>query len=382
MPDATTTHSGRLPSLDILRGATVAMMILVNNPGSWSSVFGCLSHSAWDGCTPTDLVFPFFLFIVGASIRFAFRRYDWRLTRRTAAKRLRRGAAIWIVGIAISKFPYYDFIAGEWSSWHDVRIMGVLPRIALCYSIGALLCLGLRSGRRIALAALLLAAAYQTLVYALGDATLEGYFGSALDNALLGESHLYHGYRDAAGARVAFDPEGLAGTMTATVNVMLGYLAAMCMAGGSDGRLRMAAWGGTAIVAALALNGAIPINKPIWSASYALYTCGIAAVLWYWVSRLTDRDEGAGRVGNIFRVFGSNALFVYVLSTLIVKIVAQMRVWNGAHDALVSPYARWWEMLAAATTPRIGSLLAALSLVALCWAVTWPLYKKRIFIKL
>ncbi len=254
MPDATTTHSGRLPSLDILRGATVAMMILVNNPGSWSSVFGCLSHSAWDGCTPTDLVFPFFLFIVGASIRFAFRRYDWRLTRRTAAKILRRGAAIWIVGIAISKFPYYDFIAGEWSSWHDVRIMGVLPRIALCYSIGALLCLGLRSARRIALAALLLAAAYQTLVYALGDATLEGYFGSALDNALLGESHLYHGYRDAAGARVAFDPEGLAGTMTATVNVMLGYLAAMCMAGGSDGRLRMAAWGGTAIVAALALD--------------------------------------------------------------------------------------------------------------------------------
>ena len=76
MPDATTTHFGRLPSLDILRGATVAMMILVNNPGSWSSVFGCLSHSAWDGCTPTDLVFPFFLFIVGASIRFAFRRYD------------------------------------------------------------------------------------------------------------------------------------------------------------------------------------------------------------------------------------------------------------------------------------------------------------------
>ena len=105
-------------------------------------------------------------------------------------------------------------------------------------------------------------------------------------------------------------------------------------------------------------------------------------VLWYWVSRLTDRDEGAGRVGNIFRVFGSNALFAYVLSTLIVKIVAQMRVWNGAHDALVSPYSRWWEMLAAATTPRIGSLLAALSLVALCWAVTWPLYKKRIFIKL
>lgn len=382
------THSvkaGRLPSLDILRGLTVALMILVNNPGSWSHKFDFLAHSAWDGCTPTDLVFPFFLFIVGASVWFAFRRYDHRLSGEALRKIIKRGLLIWAVGIVISKFPYYDFPGGEWIGWHNVRIMGVLPRIALCYMIGSVLVLSLRSARRIAAAALLLLTGYEVLVYCLGDATLEGFFGAKVDTALFGEEHVYHGYRNAAGERVAFDPEGVMSTMTAVVNVLLGFLAAKCAAGSGDrrsGMMRVGVWGGIGIVAALALNTLIPINKPIWSASYVLYTCGIAAVVWNVVSCLVDRGKGVGAVGRTFEVFGTNALFAYVLSTLFAKLFAQIGVWNAAHDALVTPYARWYEVLASLTTPEVGSMLCALSLVALCWLVTWPLYRKKIYIKL
>ncbi|MDE6140823.1 MAG: heparan-alpha-glucosaminide N-acetyltransferase domain-containing protein [Alistipes sp.] len=375
----------RLPSLDILRGLTVALMILVNNPGSWSHKFDFLAHSAWDGCTPTDLVFPFFLFIVGASVWFAFRRYDHRLSGQALRKIVRRGLTIWAVGIVISKFPYYNFLSGEWIAWHNVRIMGVLPRIGLCYMIGSVLVLGLRSTRRIAAAALLLLAAYEAMVYALGDATLEGFFGAKVDTALLGEEHLYHGYRNAAGERMAFDPEGLMSTMSAVVNVLLGFLAAKCIGQSGDhrcGMMRIGVWGGIGVLAALALNTVIPINKPIWSGTYVLYTCGIAAIVWNAVSYLTDRRSGTGKAGRVFEVFGTNALLAYVLSTLFAKIFAQMRVWNAAHDALVSPYARWYEILASCTSPQVGSMLCALSLVVLCWLVTWPLYRKRIYIKL
>lgn len=375
--------SRRLPSLDILRGLTVALMILVNNPGSWSHKFDFLAHSSWDGCTPTDLVFPFFLFIVGASVWFAFRRYDHRLSRESLRKILRRGLLIWAVGIVVSKFPYYNFPDGEWIGWGNVRIMGVLPRIGLCYMIGSVLVLGLRSTRRIVAAALLLLVGYEVLVYALGDGSLEGYFGAKVDVALFGEEHVYHGYRDAMGQRVAFDPEGLMSTVSAVVNVMLGFLAARMVGESRDGSMmRVGVWGGICILAALALNTLLPINKPIWSATYVLYTCGIAAVVWNAVSYLIDRREGVGALGRVFEVFGTNALFAYILSTLFAKLFAQIRVWNAAHDALVSPYARWYEMLASATTPEVGSMLCALSLVALCWLATWPLYRKHIYIKL
>lgn len=375
---------GRLSSLDILRGLTVALMILVNNPGSWSHKFDFLAHSSWDGCTPTDLVFPFFLFIVGASVWFAFRRYDHRLSRESLRKILRRGLLIWAVGIVVSKFPYYNFLEGEWIGWGNVRIMGVLPRIGLCYMIGSVLVLWLRSTRRIVAAALLLLAGYEILVYALGDATLDGFFGAKIDVALFGEAHVYHGYRDAMGQRMAFDPEGLMSTMSAVVNVMLGFLAARMVGENRDGSgmMRVGVWGGIGILAALALNTLIPINKPIWSATYVLYTCGIAAVVWNAVSYLIDGRERVGRVGRVFEVFGTNALFAYILSTLFAKLFAQIRVWNAAHDALVSPYARWYETLAWLTTPEVGSMLCALSLVALCWLVTWPLYRKHIYIKL
>lgn len=375
---------GRLPSLDILRGLTVALMILVNNPGSWSHKFDFLAHSSWDGCTPTDLVFPFFLFIVGASIWFAFRRYGHRLSREALRKIVRRGLLIWGVGIVISKFPYYDFLDGEWIGWSNVRIMGVLPRIGLCYMIGSVIVLGLRSTRRIVAAALLLLVGYEVLVYTLGDASLEGFFGTKVDAALFGSEHLYHGYRNAAGESMAFDPEGLMSTMTAVVNVIFGFLAARTIGegGGRSGMMRVGAWGGIGVLTALALNTLVPINKPIWSATYVLYTCGIAAIVWNVVSYLIDRRGSVGAAGRVFEVFGTNALFAYILSTLFAKLFAQIRVWNAAHDALVSPYARWYEMLASCTTPEAGSMLCALSLVALCWLATWPLYRKRIYIKL
>lgn len=350
----------RILSLDVFRGLTVALMIMVNNQSG--GAFAALKHRAWDGCTPTDLVFPFFLFIVGASLWFSHRRSNHALTGATAARIIRRGALIFAVGLALNWISTLS-----WNPWADLRIMGVLQRIGVAFAVGGIVALWLKSYRKIGIVSAAILAGYWIVVMTLGDATKEGFVGNRIDAFILGARHLWQ-------PAASFDPEGLFSTIPAVVTVLLGYMAGR-LVGENQGDLsrvpgRLGVAGGGLIVAALALNTVCPINKAIWSPTFVLYTAGLAMMVWLallWFYDLRGRCFGA-----VFgATFGTNALFIYVVAWIAVTIPAVGRA-----------YWRMMEALSGLTTPAIGSLLASLVLVGALWLTAWPLYRRRIFIKL
>ncbi len=277
-------------SLDVFRGATVALMILVNNPGSWSHIFTPLEHAEWHGCTPTDLVFPFFLFAVGNAMAFVMPRLKqaggtifWR-------KILKRFAIIFMIGIFLSWSPFImwqnnHLVLKGWT-WmgddgklHGVRIMGVLQRIALCYLLASIILFyfKLRTALIISILLLLL---YWGACLLLGHTpdplSLKGYFGTQWDIRLFGESHVYHG------EGVAFDPEGLASTLPAVVQVVLGYAAGAYIRRKPKMYNMLTHLFVTAallIFAGFAWDLIFPINKKIWTSSYVLYTSGLAIMV-------------------------------------------------------------------------------------------------------
>lgn len=448
----TQTQPKRFLSLDILRGLTVAGMITVNNPGSWGEpTFAPLRHAAWDGCTPTDLVFPFFLFCVGAAIWFAYRKTDHRLTAPVVGKIVKRGILIFLVGQLLSYYPFYNVsdIAPErigigrlcsilqllgialtvgalvwfsarkgaeapdpdarrrrawaWTalaggvilmllpfpmllytplkSLAHVRILGVFPRIAIAFTLGALLAMRLKSYKRCAIGLAVILVLYWVVSAAFGDLTLEGNLGRAIDLAVLGDAHMYHG------EGIAFDPEGLFSTIPAIGTVLVGYMAGRLMGEGTGDVKRnillMAAVGGAMVTLGLILNPYFPINKKLWSSSYVLYAGGLAMQVWALFAYLIDYRKRTGWT-TFFNVFGTNALFTYCLSGLIVKTwgMAWYRIPVDGGEHRMSIFSAWFRALKGVMPVELASLLCALSLVLLCWAIAYPLYKRKIYIKL
>ena len=228
----------RYVALDVLRGMTVAGMILVNNPGSWSHIFSPLAHASWAGCTPTDLVFPFFLFVVGAAMAFSFAKYNEALNRASVRKLIKRGVLIFVVGLALNAFPFYPtspnpqltFGENYLEYLQNIRIFGVLQRIAMCYIVGGLIALWLQKPKKIVPAMAFLMILHWIILLLIGDSSaglvngakgalsLAGQGSGAIDIALVGESHVYHGYG------IAFDPEGLLGTLSGACTVLFGFL--------------------------------------------------------------------------------------------------------------------------------------------------------------
>ena len=216
----------RYLSLDVLRGITVTFMCIVNNPGSWGKVFAPLRHAPWVGCTPTDLVYPFFIFCAGCAMAFSFSKYDG-FSKEAVMKVIRRGIGIFLVGLLINLYPFFplephDATASFWQNYGywlaNKRILGVLQRIGLSYLIAGLLALWLRKPARIMAAIGVLMAVFTGILVLFGTDpgpfTLEGTISRKIDVALLGENHVYHGYRFADGTRAAFDPEGFLGSLT------------------------------------------------------------------------------------------------------------------------------------------------------------------------
>jgi predicted acyltransferase len=380
----------RLRSLDVFRGATVALMILVNNPGSWSALYGPLAHAPWHGITPTDLVFPFFLFAVGNALALVMPGF----TAATFWPRvLRRTALIFLIGLLLNAAPFVRWdTQGElvWRSWETLRIMGVLQRIALCFGAAAAIVwlLGSR-GALLATAALLLGYGAACLVLgAPGDGySLQGWFGTALDRALLGESHLYKG------EGVPFDPEGLASTAPAIAQVLLGWWVGRWFVGERVDaslvvRLFMAA--AALLVLGYVWQWVLPLNKKIWTPSYVLVTSGMAmALLAVCVQLIEVRARPAELRGwvRFFEVFGKNALFVFVLSGLLPRVLALAR-WPDGMDAQGLP--RWISPLPWAYRTlfegvggdaRVGSLLFALANLMVYAAIAFWLDRRRIYIR-
>ena len=377
-----TAAAPRSLALDALRGGAVALMILVNNPGSWQHLFAPLAHAPWHGCTPTDLVFPFFLFAVGASLAFtlpAMGAAFW-------AKVGQRAALIFAIGLFLNASPFVRWNAeGELvlRSVESLRIMGVLQRIALAYFCAAVIVrgFGARGALRVAAALLL---GYWAACVAFGGAdpySLEGFFGTALDRALLGPSHLYQG------EGVAFDPEGLASTVPAVAQVLLGHAAGRLIARRApDAALvaRLFSWACVLLLLGFAWQWWMPLNKKLWTSSYVLHSSGLAlaalALLLQWLD-LRPRQATPSVTARWLLAFGRNALFVFVLSGLLPRALALLRWREGNEWISPLPWLYRHAFAALPGDPRLGSLAYALAVLAALVALALWMDRRRIYIR-
>ncbi|WP_421775055.1 acyltransferase family protein [Gracilimonas sp.] len=384
-----TTLSGissgkRLVSLDFFRGATVAAMILVNNPGSWSHIYGPLKHAAWHGWTPTDLIFPFFLFIVGVSIVLAFTKArakgaeDSDLLRKT----LIRAAKIFGLGLALSAFPYLTFIPdfGLHQNLIDIRIPGVLQRIAICYAVGAFLFLYTKpKTQMLTLGGLLIG--YWILMMAI---PVPGYGAGAIDTAegnlaayidqLLLSGHMW---------KTNWDPEGLLSTLPAIGTTLIGiWTGRMLMRdkeSESSRTLQFFVWGFILIILGYTWSWIFPINKNIWTSSYTLFTGGQAMCIFglcYWFIDVKEKQ----RFTDWGVAYGINAITVFFLSGVIARIFNMIRFTYGGESYTLKGWI-YEVVLSSIASPINASLLYAIMWIILFYLLAAWMKKKKIIIK-
>jgi predicted acyltransferase len=372
-PAVPVARAERLLSLDVFRGLTVAAMLLVNNPGTWSAVYDPLEHAAWHGWMPTDLIFPFFLFIVGVSMAFSILP---RLERGDAPGRLfgraaRRGAILIGLGLLLAAFPYYNL------DLSNLRFPGVLQRIGLAFTLAAAVVLFLRPRAQVAVAALLLLGywAAMTLIpvpgYGAGDLSKDGSLAAYVDRTVLGTNHLW------ASAKT-WDPEGLLSTLPAVATVLLGVFAGRWMRSDRAASERLVGLflaGNAGLVLGLIWDAAFPINKNLWTSSYVVFTAGMALhtlAVCYWLVDV----RGWRRWAMPFAWFGMNAIFAFFLSGVMARLLYLIKIdgrtikdvifagafdsWLPAHDA---------------------SLAFALCFVALWTGIVWAMHRRGWYVK-
>lgn len=364
--------SQRLASVDAFRGLTIAGMILVNNPGSWSYVYPPLRHAEWHGWTPTDLIFPFFLFIVGISIALSFsrRREEGRKAAGLYGKIVQRSAAILLIGWFLHLFPRFRFAT--------MRIPGVLPRIAVCFLFGALIYLNLKTRGRIALTVVFLVGYWAAMTFipvpgfGPGDLSLQGNLASFVDTKLLA-GHLY---------KPAFDPEGPLSTIPAIATVLIGTLAGDWLRSGRTIFRKTLGLFGSGIVltvAGLLLHPAFPINKQLWTSTFVLFTAGAALIVFGACYVLMERFE-IKAWAYPFLVFGTNAITVFAGSTFMVKVFMMVKISDAGKT--VNPMGWFYaHALSPLAGPYLGSLLFALLFNLVWFLIIWPLYRNKIFIR-
>jgi predicted acyltransferase len=358
----------RLLSLDAFRGFTIAGMIVVNNPGSWDHVYSPLLHSEWAGCTPTDLVFPFFLFIVGVSMWFSFRTFDHKFSKLFLIKVLRRSLVIFMLGIFLNGFPFINF------EWHSFRILGVLQRIAIAYAFAAFLCMILNR-RLLIISSIVILTGYYLMLIFCGNAdpfSLSGNLVKHIDIAVLGENHLYKGFG------IPFDPEGLLSTLPSIVTIIIGFLAGNFLDKDLNKEsilLRLLLTGVSLMFLGLLFSSIIPIIKALWTSTYVLYTSGLALVTLTFFIFFIDIKKW-NLIVQPFVVFGSNPLFIYVFSGILGTLLYVIPIGQVSLKDFTYNYVVQFSGY------RSGSLLCALLLVIICWFVAWLLYRKKIYIKI
>ena len=404
------TQKKRLLSLDILRGITVAGMILVNNPGSWAHIYAPLRHAAWNGCTPTDLVFPFFVFCMGVAMYISHSKSNFELNWSTARKIIVRGLLIILIGWALSWYGMAlrqflrgaDFVTAMWTyPVANIRYLGVFPRLGLVSLLGGLLLLTFKPKRILWVSAALM------LIYSILQSVTNSFeltaqnMESIVDLKLLGDDHIYH-MRNAAGERIGFDPEGVLSTITCVAHVLIGAWVGKLIMTEKDlwsKVTRALLAGAIMMILGFCLDYAYPINKAMWSASYILVTCGLASCIlgiltWILDIRLPQLNEVkptttcakvhhavANNWYKFFETFGVNPLFIFCLSTWFVVTAARVRF--EFHEKTYNLLGFWYsECLQPIFGDKGGSLVSALSLVLLMWAIGHILYRKKIYIKL
>lgn len=390
----------RFYSLDVFRGATVCLMILVNNPGSWSHIYAPLEHAPWHGLTPTDLVFPFFLFAVGNAMAFVMPRLEAAGDALFWKKVIKRTVLIFLIGLFLNWWPFVKWSDDQlvFRPWVDpqnpnsgVRIFGVLQRIAVCYFFASVLIYYLKA-RKAFYAGLVVLLLYWVLCIVgnpVDPFSLKGWFGTDIDKSILGVAHLYKG------EGVPFDPEGLMSTLPAIVQVIFGYLVgdyirqrsktapATTLQTEPNHHLYMLLTGLFVTGIALILTGfcwdmVFPINKKIWTSSYVVYTSGLAILTIATMIYFIEIRQVRGGLARFFDVFGKNALFVFALSAFLPKTLSLIRLadgnnpWNWLYKKL---------LIHVPGAPENGSLLYALCVILFMWAICYWMDRKKIYIK-
>jgi predicted acyltransferase len=379
----------RYQSLDVFRGATVALMILVNNPGSWAHIFSPLEHASWHGLTPTDLVFPFFLFAVGNAMSFVMPKMAQGTDANFWKKVTKRTLFIFGIGLFLNWSPFVKWSDGVlvFKQWENIRILGVLQRIALCYFFASIIIYYGKSKWALYIGAVILLLYWllTTLLGAPGHAySLSGYFGNAIDQSILGVTHIYKG------EGVPFDPEGLTSTLPAIVQVIFGFLVGEYIQNkGKNFEMlsQLLLTGVVLVLAGYIWDFSFPINKKIWTSSYVVYTSGLAMITLSVFIYLIEFRNAAGKWCYFFEVFGKNPLFIFVLSGFLPRVLALLR-WedhiNEMGEKVYTSSLPWfYEHVCKNVYPdlRIGSLLYALCFIAFMAILAYILDKKKIYIK-
>jgi predicted acyltransferase len=387
----------RFYSLDVFRGATVAFMILVNNPGSWAHIYAPLEHASWHGCTPTDLVFPFFLFAVGNAMAFVMPKMEAAGQSAFLQKVFRRTVLIFAIGLFLNWSPFIGWSNDhlQFRHWTDptdptrgIRILGVLQRIAICYCFASLIIYYFKpAGAFVAAGVLLLLYWMACLLSNPADPfSINGWFGTDIDKAILGIPHMYKG------EGIAFDPEGIMSSFPAVAEVIFGFLAGKYIreSGKSyETCTRLFVVAGVLIFTGFCWHMVFPINKKIWTSSFVLYTSGLAIfTLSTFIYMIEIRAAGEkNAITRFFDVFGKNPLFIFFLSGFLPRLVGLAR-WtdhlneNGKPvytNAFAALYDHVFKLIPG--NPNNGSVLYAIFLVCFYWIIARILDQKKIYIR-
>lgn len=352
----------RLLSLDVLRGFTVAGMILVNNGGPTS--YAPLRHAMWNGLTIADLVFPFFLFMVGISTYISLQKFEFQSSSSTIKKILRRTLIILLLGWGLYWFE--SCLKGDSWPFAQLRIPGVLQRIALCYGIVSLLAISVNHKRLPWLIGVLLAGYAIVLLVGNGYVCDGNNILSIIDKSLLGEAHVYH--------KSPVDPEGLLGILPSIAHTLIGFWCGkllMQFKRLDEKMLHLFFFGFLLMAIGLVLSYGLPFNKRIWSPSFVLFTCGLCTSLLAFLIYVID-FKGKKRWTAFFIVFGVNPLFIYVLSEILAAVFNEYSISDAAYEMIANTI----------PDPNFSSLLYAVSFVLLNWLAGYFLHRKKIYIKI
>jgi len=370
--------SKRFLALDVFRGMTVCFMIIVNTPGNGDTSFSPLRHAHGHGFTPTDLVFPSFLFAVGNAISFVMLKWTQQSQTQVWWKIVKRTSIIFLLGYLLYWFPFFrPDDAGHWALYpiSHTRILGVLQRIALCYGIGSLMVYYLKPRTAVFISIGLLLV-YWALLYMFGDTgaelTMTGNAGIKLDRWIMGDSHMYHG------EKIAFDPEGWLSTLPAIANVIAGFIVGRFVQEKGktyEGLAKLLLAGFALIVAAYFWDLVFPINKKLWTSSFVVYTVGLDCVILSAIIYIIEFLQKT-RWTWFFEVFGKNTLFIYLLSELLVIVLFMVPAGHGT-----SLFQWFFEHGFLWTGPYLGSFLFALAYMLVCWSVGYVLDKRKIYIR-
>ena len=380
----------RLLSLDILRGITIAGMLLVNNPGTWSYLYRPLEHAEWIGLSPTDLVFPFFIFCMGVSMAFSLKKFNYKISRPLIWKIVRRTVVLFLIGWVVQWFGHLvrglckgDPFVEAVNNLDTLRYLGVFQRLALVYFFGSL-CVVLFNRKFIPWLIGLILVAY-ALILGFGhgyDFSLENIIAQ-IDNSVLGTDHMYH--ESAFGESISFDPEGILSTLPCIAHVLIGYLVGrmiLSVHNNSERVSTMLLWGTVMLLAGWLLQYGIPCGKKMWSSTFVLITCGMAMCIQAMLIHFVDIKGNKGSWARFFESFGVNPLALYLIGTVLAILFGAIPLGHDAEGGNITVHSAVYDFFNSLFNEYTASALYAVCFVLLNWVIGHILYKKKVFIKI